>query len=241
MLLLAAGKLVIDWTQMPTYNTIMSVAAGAGLIAIVYFAREIVRGAGVPLDGWAIAFAVPGFILTVTGAHMTLTWPLAKYFPFDNIVFGETSLAFGVLLSAAAFYLWKRGDAITDSGDPAKYLARLSQPISIFALGMGLGLIGIAAAGITYQLFAAPPEEPITGVFAPYPWLEATGMSAMFGIVGLGAVLFPFAVRSFTGDLGPLQKAVGWAWGLTGAGFLLFGALNFFTHIGLIVNTMGPK
>ncbi|MEP7213440.1 MAG: DUF981 domain-containing protein [Acidobacteriota bacterium] len=241
MLLMATGKLVIDWTQMPTYNTIMSVAAGAGLISIVYFAREIVRGAGVPLDAWAIAFAVPGFILTVTGAHMTLTWPLAKYFPFDNIVFGETSLAFGVLLLATAFYLWKRGDAIMDSGNPAKYLARLSQPISIFAFGMGLGLIGIAAAGIRYQLFAAPPEEPITGLFAPYPWLEATGMSAMFGIVGIGAVLLPFAVRSFTGDLGRLQKAVGWAWGLTGAGFLLFGALNFFTHIGLIVNTMGPQ
>jgi len=44
MLLMAAGKLVIDWTQMPTYNTIMSVAAGAGLISIVYFAREMIRG-----------------------------------------------------------------------------------------------------------------------------------------------------------------------------------------------------
>src|SRR4051794_14168091 len=103
MLLMAAGKLVIDWTQMPTYNTIMSVAAGAGLISIVYFAREMIRGGSdVPLDGWSVAFAVPGFILTVTGMHMTLTWPLAKYFPFDNIVFGETSFAFGVLLLAAA-------------------------------------------------------------------------------------------------------------------------------------------
>ncbi|EYT52285.1 hypothetical protein H490_0113110 [Leucobacter sp. UCD-THU] len=27
--------------------------------------------------------------------------------------------------------------------------------------------------------------------------------------------------------------------GLAGLGFFLFGALNFFTHIGLIINTMG--
>lgn len=35
------------------------------------------------------------------------------------------------------------------------------------------------------------------------------------------------------------QWVVAVTWGLSGLGFLLFGALNFFTHIGLIVNTMG--
>lgn len=241
MFLLIAGKLIIDWTQMPTYNTIMSVAAGAGLISIVYFVREAAANRDLRPEAWSIAFGVPGFILTATGLHMTLTWPLAKYFPFDNIIFGETSLAFGVLLLAAAFYMWKRGDRIADSEDALAYLARLAQPVSVFIFGMGLGLIGIAAAGITYQLFAAPPEEPLTGMFAAYPWVEATGMSAMFGLVGLGAVLFPFAIRGTLNLSAGLPKAVGYLWGLTGIGFLLFGALNFFTHIGLIVNTMAPQ
>ena len=237
------ARLVIDWTQMPTYNTIMSVAAGAGLLSLVMFARQLIADSEINLESWAIAFAVPGFILAVTGIHMTLTWPMAKYFPFDNIVFGETSFGFGVLLLASAFYLWKRGDAAAASGDTARYLVRAAQPLSLFVLGMGLSLIAIAAAGMYNKLFAAPPEEPISGMFANYPWIEATFISGMFGLVGLGAVLFPFALREFASGSRStaLQKLIGGVWALTGLGFFLFGALNFFTHIGLIVNTMGPQ
>jgi hypothetical protein len=35
-----------------------------------------------------------------------------------------------------------------------------------------------------------------------------------------------------------VRSVVGWSWGIAGVVFLLFGAMNFFTHIGLIVNTM---
>ncbi len=38
---LAQADLVIDWENLPTYNTIMSVAAGAGLIFLVRLAREL--------------------------------------------------------------------------------------------------------------------------------------------------------------------------------------------------------
>jgi len=41
MLLGQAGGLVIDWTQMPTYNTIMSIAAGGALLSLAYFARDL--------------------------------------------------------------------------------------------------------------------------------------------------------------------------------------------------------
>ena len=236
------AALVIDWTQMPTYNTIMSVAAGAGLMMIVKFARALNRDKNVNPDAWALAFAVPGFILTVTGIHMTLTWPMAKYFPFDNIIFGETSFGFGALLLAAAFYLWKRGDVIVASDDPARYLSAASRPLSLFVVGMGLALGAIAMAGLYFQLFAAPPEEPISGMLAPYPWVEATFMSGMFGFVGIGAVLFPLALKGFS--LGApstgIQRIVSFVWYLSGLGFFLFGALNFFTHIGLIIHTM-PK
>lgn len=237
---MASEKLIIEWTQMPTYNTIMSVAAGAALMSLVHFARTLHREKDVLLESWALAFAVPGTILTVTGMHMTLTWPLAKYFPFDNIIFGETSFAFGVLLLAATFYLWKRGAAVTASGDAARYLARVSRPLSLFILGMGLALIGIAVAGIVFRLFAAPPEEPISGAFAAHPWIEATFMSSMFGMIGIGAVLFPFALNDFSAGarFSARQQIIGWLWGLSGLGFFLFGALNFFTHIGLIIRTM---
>jgi hypothetical protein len=234
------AALVIDWTQCPTYNTIMSIAAGTGLMILVKFARALVREKEINLDSWAIAFSVPGFILTVTGIHMTLTWPMAKYFPFDNIIFGEPSFGFGVLLLAAAFYLWRRREVIIASGDAARYIAGVSRPLSIFIVGMGLALGAIAMAGLYFQLFAAPPEEPISGTFAPYPWLEATFMSGMFGFVGIGAVLFPFAMTGFSSGAQPttVRKIVGFVWYLSGLGFFLFGALNVFTHIGLILHTM---
>jgi uncharacterized membrane protein len=235
------AALIIDWTKMPTYNTIMSVAAGGALISLVCFGRALIREKDLHLESWALAFAVPGFVLTVTGMHMSLTWPMAKYFPFDNIIFGETSFGFGVLLLAVAFYLWKRGSVVIASGDPARYMARVARPVSVFVLGMGLALIAIAMAGLVFRLFAAPAEEPISGKFADYPWFEAICMSGLFGLVGIGAVLFPLAVRdSSTGSqVTGLKRTIGYVWGLSGLGFFLFGALNFFTHIGLVIHTMG--
>jgi uncharacterized membrane protein len=232
--------LKIDWTQMPTYNTIMAVSAGAALLTLVWFGRSLLRKEVVHLEGWSLAFAVPGVILTLTGLHMTLTWPFAKYFPFDNIIFGEPSLAFGVLLLAGALYLWKRSAVIEASGDRLMRLSETMRPLSIFIFGMGLALGAIAIAGLVFQLFAAPPEEPISGAFANYPWVEAIFMSGLFGIIGVGAVLFPFALpknsQPSNGTL--LQRIIAILWGLGGFGLLVFGALNYFTHIGLILHTM---
>ncbi len=232
--------LVIDWTVMPTYNTIMSIAAGAGLIFMVLLGRALTRDERFKPEGWALSAGVLGFLLTATGLHMTLTWPFAHYFPFDNIVFGEPCLAFGVLLLATALYLWKRGEQITAATDRGAEAASVARPLGIFVLGMGLALIGIAAAGIVFQLFAAPPDEPISGVFGGTPMIEATFMSGLFALVGIGAVLFPLALRSFssTGEPSVLTRIVGILWLVTGIVFLLFGAMNFYTHIGLIVNTM---
>lgn len=232
--------LVIDWTQMPTYNTIMSIAAGAGLIFIVMLGRALLRDERFKPEGWALTAGVLGFILTTTGLHMTLTWPFALYFPFDNIIFGEPSLAFGVLLLATSLYLWKRGGQITEAEDQAAEAASVARPLSIFVVGMGLALFGIAAAGVIFQLFAAPAEEPISGVFADYPMVEAVFMSGLFALVGLGAVLFPLALKTFSSSsaLSKITRTVGILWVVTGIIFLLFGAMNFYTHVGLIINTM---
>nr|WP_275759847.1 DUF981 family protein [Salinibacterium metalliresistens] len=226
---------------MPTYNTIMSLAAGAGLILLVLLGRSLHRDTMFRSTGWALAFGVLGALLTITGAHMTLTWPFAKYFPFDNIIFGETSLGFGVLLLAAALFLWKRGSRLESAEDRPAEAAATAQPLGIFIFGLGLSLFAIAAAGLVFQLFAAPPEEPISGAFSQWPWVETTFMSGLFALVGVGAVLFPFTLRSFSASrpLTAVTKIVGITWGLAGLAFGLFGALNFFTHIGLIVNTMG--
>lgn len=233
------GGLQIDWTQMPTYNTVMSLAAGAGLLLVVLLGNALLRDDDFRAEGWAITAGVLGTILTITGAHMTLTWPFARYFPFDNIIFGEPSFAFGLLLLGVSLYLWKRGHVVVAAKDRAAEVALVARPMSLFVVGLGLALIAIAVAGIVFQLFAAPPQEPISGAFADQPWLEATFMSGLFGLVGVGAVLFPFAMRGFSSKRarGNTATVVGVLWSLTGAVFLLFGALNFYTHIGLIINT----
>lgn len=244
---------MIDWTTMPTYNTIMSIAAGAGLVALVLFARDLLRHhteGPVSTDGWALTFGSLGVILTLTGLHMSFTWPLAAGgFAFDNIIFGETSLGFGVLMSALAIFLAKRGDRIVASPAPLAEVARAARPLGIFIAGLGLALLAIMVAGIVYQLFAAPPQEPISGAFADWPLVEAIFMSLLFGLVGLGAVLAPLAIRSFarvspshgavtTLAVPTIAKVVGALWFVAGIVFILFGAMNFYTHIGLIVNTM---
>lgn len=235
--------LVIDWTQMATYNTIMSIAAGAGLVMLVSFVKALVRDKEeLNTSSWAISFAVPAFVLVATGLHMTLVWPFAKYFPFDNIIFGETSLAFGVLLGAAALFLWHRGDRITTAADPVKYAAKAAQPLNIFYVGIGLALIGIGVAGVAFKLFAAPAAEPISGAFADYSMIEATFMSLLFALIGVGTVLAPLTLKALAeGSVldRPVQKIVLILWRVTGVIFVLFGAMNFYTHIGLIVNTMG--
>ncbi|KRV48027.1 hypothetical protein AQ490_27245 [Wenjunlia vitaminophila] len=236
VLLAAPTGLKIDWTRMPTYNTIMSVAAGAGLLLVVALGQRLLTNHKIIPEGWALAFAGLGFTLVVTGLHMTLTWPLAgQGFPFDNIVFGEPALAFGVLLSLAAWFLWWRGAALLDVPDPARRVAVLTGPVSVFIVGMGLACFGIAAAGWKYTLFAAPPEEPISGELANHPMLEASFISGLYVLVGLGALLFPLALwRRSRGS----AWAVGVCWSVAGVLFLAFGALNYFTHIGLIINTM---
>lgn len=108
-------------------------------------------------------------------------------------------------------------------------------PISIFVFALGLACFGIAAAGWTYTLFAAPTQEPISGAFAEYPKIEATFISRLYVLVRIGSVLTPFALHRLNRAL---LWIIGVAWALAGAAFTLFGALNYFTHIGLIVNTM---
>lgn len=238
---LTQQALKINWAEMPTYNTIMALAAGSGLLLIVALGWQMLTDRPIAAEGWAIAFAVLGAILFVTGLHMTLTWPLAPGgFAFDNIIFGEPALGFGTLMLGAAIVLWRRGRvfaeaSLEDGGRRTEQARRLVWPISIFVFALGLACFGIAAAGWTYTLFAAPPQEPISGAFADYPLIEATFISGLYVLVGIGAVLTPFALIRLNRVL---LAIVGVAWAIAGIAFTLFGALNYFTHIGLIINTM---
>jgi len=55
-LILAADGLKIDWDRMSTYNTIMSVAAGVGLLLVVALGHRLPAGRPIAPDSWALAF-----------------------------------------------------------------------------------------------------------------------------------------------------------------------------------------
>jgi uncharacterized membrane protein len=242
-------------TQDPTYNTLMAVCAGLGLLMLVSIGFQISRGANLNRHAWAAGFAAPGLLLTFLGAHMTVTWPLSGPTAFDNIVFGEPSLAMGVLLLVGAYLLgsdryWtaeamdgsiSRRRATSEqtlSRESWPHFARLLGPLSWLAFPMGLALIAIAVVGPVYKPWEAPPNEPITGEFTNQEWLENGFLAIVFLLNGIGALLTPFALRQrILPGASRLMAIIGVCWFLSGAVWLGFGALNYYTHIGLTINT----
>ncbi|MCH2450160.1 MAG: DUF981 domain-containing protein [Gracilimonas sp.] len=234
-------ELIIQWENLPVYNTIMALAAGAALISFAKMSRDMINKTKINPSGWALNLGVIGVILTTTGLHMSLTWPLAPNFPFDNIVFGEPSLALGLVTLAMAYYFWKEKKPIVASDQPITYVSKDLRHLRFVLYGLGLALIAIGFAGVIYKLFAAPPQEPISGLLADYPLIESIFISALWAAIGVSALIIPGILSDFADNkLSPtvkvkatfsLIKYCGWA-------LLLFGAMNYFTHIGLIVNTM---
>lgn len=226
---------------MPTYNTIMSLATGAALCSLAYMAKSLHKRKHVSPEGWSINLGVLGIILFPTGLHMTLTWPLAKYFPYDNIVFGEPVLAIGAIVLGLSFYFWRRAEQIKSHPQPLMEVASVMMHFKYLFIGLGLAMIATGIAGVKYELFAAPKEEPITGLLHNYPMIEASFISALWAITGVGSILAALVLKDFAGgntDLTTKHKFTYLTVYGTGLVFLLFGAFNYFTHIGLIVNTM---
>ena len=217
------------------YNELVAVAAGAGLLGFAGFLSNLLRNRRIDSEGWAAFFGVTGLLLLVTGLHTTVTWPFGGGgFEYANIAFGQPAAAFGALLALAAVYLWRHraryeGDAEVAS---SATLAAM-KPAAVFVGALGLSMAALAITFVRFQLGAAPAVEPISGRFGHLPILEAVFLGGLWGIVAVGALLF--AVALWTDRLQLLRWAV-WAWVIGGTVLVLFGAMNFYTHIGMYFN-----
>lgn len=229
-------------TILVMYNTIMTIAAGAGLIGIALLGRQLKKRVAVAAEGWSILFGILGFILSILGTIMSVTWPFRLPGTADaNILMGEPSMALGFLLLGASFYLWQRRTvfaAVGQSKEAITQIYRTLKPISIFVVVTGLMLVACAAAWIRYQLGGAPSIEPLSGylatvVFANAPAVESIFLGVLWGLVALGALLFPFTLKLNSRAVSTIVFS---AWIVAGIVFVLFGALNFYTHVGLITN-----
>lgn len=231
------------------YNTIMAVTAGVGLIGVALLGRQLNRRQAVAAEGWSLLFGITGFTLALLGFVMSITWPFRVPGTFTgNVLMGEPSAAFGLLLLAASFYLWQRRGVLqaigssseAESSEAHATVVRTLKPISIFVFAAGLMLLACAVAWIRFRLGNAPSVEPLTGYLATVilvnaPIAESYFLGLLWGLVALGALLFPLSLRR--NGSSAVSTVIFWAWMLAGCAFLAFGALNFYTHVGLISNT----
>ncbi len=218
---------------MVVYNELVAVTAGAALIGVAVFLRTLLANHAIDSEAWAAFFGVSGLLLFVLGIHTTLTWPFGGApFEYANIAFGQPAAAFGALLLFATIYLWRNRITDDDAGPSAPTSATL-KPVAIFVGALGLSMGVLAVAFVRFQLGAAPPEEPISGRVGHLPWLEAIFLGGLWGVVALGCILFALALWREKPRLLPWVVR---CWLVGGVVFLLFGAMNFYTHIGMYYN-----
>jgi uncharacterized membrane protein len=220
---------------MIVYNELVALTAGAGLLGFAAFLAYLIKSKRIDSEAWAGFFAVTGVLLLALGIHTTVTWPFGgNGFEYANIAFGQPAAGFGALLLFAAVYLWRHRALYAGPVDEANAATLAAfKPVGIFVGALGLGMAVLAITFVRFQLGAAPPEEPISGRFGHLPILEALFLGGLWGVVALGALLF--AVALWTDRPRLLRWAV-WAWVIGGTVFLLFGAMNFYTHIGMYYN-----
>jgi uncharacterized membrane protein len=220
---------------MVVYNELVALTAGAGLLGVAAFLSDLLRKKSIDSEGWAAFFGITGSLLLVMGLHTTVTWPFGgDGFEYANIAFGQPAAGFGALLVFAAIYLWRHRAYFAADTEQA-YASAFSalKPVSIFVGALGLAMAVLAISFVRFELGAAPPEEPISGRFGDVPIIEALFLGGLWGIVAVGALLFATALWT---ERPRLLRFTVWAWVIGGTAFLLFGAMNFYTHIGMYYN-----
>jgi len=224
------------------YNTLIGVTAGLALLMVprawahLHGLRMPLQGTGRrPFDpaGWAATLAALGVVLTALGLVMTVTHPLAAAAEHIDTLFGEPSLLLGVVLLAAAWYLARHADGFT-----AEQARAALGPAAWVIAALGVVLLCCAAAILRFTAVgAAPAEEPITGLLNAHPMVENLFFGiVLYGLAGLGCLLFPAALAGYRGAWLGLY----WTWTISGAAFTAFSALNFYTHTGMLININNP-
>lgn len=196
------------------YNTLVGWAAGVILLVFSGMLRRLDRGDRSVPTGTAVVLTVTGLALTFLSGLMAVTWPL-KVNPPINIAFAEPCLVLGLFALVGGLV------ALIGPGLPDD---RGQRSLELAIGAVGLPLLAVALAVFRFNLVGdAPDAEPITGQVKG--WENTT-----FGLVYLVASVGCFLVVA-------RQRVIAaWAFFVVGAFFLVFASLNYYTHIGLLVN-----
>jgi uncharacterized membrane protein len=198
---------------MTLYNTLMGWSAALILLVLAGMLRRYDRGERVIPAGTAVVLVVAGAALTFLSGLMAVTWPLNVNPPI-NIAFAEPCLVLGLFALVGGIVALARPERL-DEG---------TRSLELGIGAVGLPLLFIALAVFRFNLVGdAPDIEPITGQFKG--WENTT-----FGLVYLTA-----AVACFLTAAHRLRMAAR-AFALVGVFFLVFASLNYYTHIGMLIN-----
>ena len=199
------------------YNTLMGLAASLALLLMVPFARYGATAPPSVRNAWAWTFGALGGLLTVLSLHVNFTWPLLGS---ANIIFGEPSLLFGVLLLVAAAIIARtpiedadddiREVTVSEAGGsrgerwrshwrfkelPSELMIALRPVAYVGALGgVMVILVGVAGAAFGTIVFRPPAAEWPTGLVAG-TGLEIVYMVGTYTVLGLGAILLPVGLH----------------------------------------------
>ena len=234
------SRLIIDWGTIHFYNTLMAIGAGAALLSMASVFRNLETKTHIYPRGWGLNFGVVGTLVFATGIHTTLTWPLSPSYAPDNIAFGEPCAVLGAICLAMGFYFWSQQEALVAHESPVVEVAKDFGAFRYVLYGAGLGLIGIGLGGIVYGLFTAPPEEPIAGDLNIWlPWSTRWMVGLLWIFTGVLALVTPRLLD----ELAETGAAGRYGWvrlglALAGWSLVLIGGLVYFTHIGMVINTM---
>lgn len=218
------------------YNTVMGLAAGVALVLLPVFARYGAIASRPVRNAWAWTFGVLGGVLTVLGVHTVVTWPLIGA---ANVIFGEPSVMFGVLLIVTAVIIARTsitdtpatdlsnrtvthgsakslGERVAELRDvdevvPDELLIALRPVAYVGAFsGAMVILLGIGGAVFGELVFRPPSSEFPAGLVAG-TGLEIVYMVLTYGLLGLGAIVLPFGFhdRSYLNPAGYLLVAAG--------------------------------
>jgi hypothetical protein len=136
--------------------------------------------------------------------------------------------------------MWRRPDAFRDlEGEAFNRLIRVLTPVSWLVFVQGLILLSCTLAVFRFGFVgAAPAEEPISGLLHDHPWVENTFIGLLYALSAAGTLLAPFALRNLGSRV---AQVAGWSMAVSGAVLLLFSVMNYYTHIGLLVNMLQKK
>jgi hypothetical protein len=198
------------------YNTLMGICAAIILLTSADVLKRYHLGAS--QVGHGVVLLVTGIPLTILSLLMAVTWPLNVNPPI-NIAFAEPNFFLGSLALIGGAGLI-RGYQLRPDFDLKPVLWTIS--------GIGLVLAAISAAIFRFNLVGdAPPQEPITGQFQGW---ENTAFGLIYLLAAIGCLFAPLVERFWA------YTIVRYSWIFTGIFFLAFSALNYYTHIGMLVN-----